>query len=127
MDGDNRSVGSCSDWALISRSTCIANQSTFRAGINSLAVLVQETMALDPFAPAVFAFCNRRRDRMKLLFFDRSGFVLVLKRLTEDKFRWPRREVPVVLLTTEQLHWILDGIDIDAMIRHPALQYQIAG
>ncbi|WP_084629622.1 IS66 family insertion sequence element accessory protein TnpB [Mesorhizobium sp. LSHC412B00] len=52
----------------------------FRAGINSLAVLVQETMALDPFAPAVFAFCNRRRDRMKLLFFDRSGFVLVLKR-----------------------------------------------
>ncbi|RUM96349.1 hypothetical protein EET67_18550 [Pseudaminobacter arsenicus] len=36
----------------------------FRAGINSLAVLVQETMALDPFAPAVFAFCNRRRDRM---------------------------------------------------------------
>ncbi len=47
----------------------------FRAGINSLAVLVQETMELDPFAPAVFAFCNRRRDRMKLLFFDRSGFV----------------------------------------------------
>src|SRR3954466_1195103 len=91
----------------------------FRAGINSLAVLVQETMALDPFAPAVFAFCNRRRDRVKLLFFDRSGFVLILKRLTEDKFQWPRQEVPVVTLTTEQLHWILDGIDIDAMIRHP--------
>ncbi|NHT77024.1 IS66 family insertion sequence element accessory protein TnpB [Rhizobiaceae bacterium CRRU44] len=99
----------------------------FRAGINSLAVLVQETMALDPFAPAVFAFCNRRRDRVKLLFFDRSGFVLILKRLTEDKFRWPRGEVTVVTLTTEQLHWILDGIDIDAMIRHPVWQYQIAG
>ncbi|KAB1083521.1 IS66 family insertion sequence element accessory protein TnpB [Neorhizobium galegae] len=99
----------------------------FRAGINSLAVLVQESMALDPFAPAVFAFCNRRHDRVKLLFFDRSGFVLILKRLTEDKFRWPRREVPVVTLTTEQLHWILDGIDIDAMIRHPVRQYQIAG
>ena len=99
----------------------------FRAGINSLAVLVQETMALDPFAPAVFAFCNRRRDRMKLLFFERSGFVLVLKRLTEDKFRWPRREARVVTLTTEQLHWILDGIDIDAMIRHPVRQYQVAG
>ncbi|MFA1676765.1 IS66 family insertion sequence element accessory protein TnpB [Rhizobium mongolense] len=72
----------------------------FRAGINSLAVLVQETMALDPFTPAVFAFCNRRLDRMKLLFFDRSGFVLVLKRLTEDKFRWPRRQEAVVTLTT---------------------------
>ncbi|MBY4592301.1 MULTISPECIES: IS66 family insertion sequence element accessory protein TnpB [Rhizobium] len=98
-----------------------------RAGINSLAVLVQETMALDPFAPAVFAFCNRRRDRVKLLFFDRSGFVLILRRLTEGKFRWPRREVLVVTLTTEQLHWILDGIDIGAMIRHPVRQYQIAG
>lgn len=50
----------------------------FRTGINSLAVLVQEEMELDPFAPAVFAFCYRRRDRMKLLFFDRSGFVMVL-------------------------------------------------
>ncbi|WFU25555.1 IS66 family insertion sequence element accessory protein TnpB [Bradyrhizobium sp. CB1717] len=99
----------------------------FRAGINSLAVLVQETMALDPFAAAVFAFCNRRCDRMKLLFFDRSGFVLVLKRLTEDKFRWPRREAAVVRLTTEQLHWILDGIDIDAMVRHPVRQYKVAG
>ena len=99
----------------------------FRAGINSLAVLVQETMALDPFAPAVFVFCNRRRDRTKLLFFDRSGFVLVLKRLTEDKFRWPRRQETVVTLTTEQLHWILDGIDIDAMVRHPVRHYQVAG
>jgi transposase len=102
-------------------------QIDFRAGINSLAVTVQETMALDPFAPAVFAFCNRRRDRMKLLFFDRSGFVLVLKRLTEDKFRWPRRQETVVTLTTEQLHWLLDGIDIDAMVRHPVRQYQVAG
>jgi transposase len=53
---------------------------------------------------------------MKLLFYDRSGFVLVLKRLSEDKFRWPRRQEAVVTLTTEQLHWILDGIDIDAMV-----------
>lgn len=99
----------------------------FRAGINSLAVRVQETMGLDPFASGVFAFCNRRRDRMKLLFFDRSGFVLVLKQLSEDKFRWPRREDTVVRLTTEQLHWILDGIDIDAMVRHPVRHYQVAG
>jgi len=61
---------------------------------------------------------------MKLLFFDRWGFVLVLKRLAKDKFRWPRRQER---LTTEQLHWILDGIDIDAMVRHPVRQYQVAG
>jgi len=70
---------------------------------------------------------TRWRDRTKLLFFDRSGFVLVVKRLTEDKFRWPRRQETVVTLTTEQLHWILDGIDIDAMVRHPVRHYQLAG
>lgn len=99
----------------------------FRAGINSLAVRVQETMGLDPFACGVFAFCNRRRDRLKLLFFDRSGFVLILKQLSEDKFRWPRRHDTVVRLTAEQMHWILDGIDIDAMVRHPVRHYQVAG
>ncbi|MBZ9792534.1 IS66 family insertion sequence element accessory protein TnpB [Rhizobium sp. 3T7] len=77
--------------------------------------------------PSRSILCRCRHHRMKLLFFDRSGFALVLKRLTEDKFRWPRREVPVVVLTTEQLHWILDGIDIDAMVRHPVRQYQVAG
>lgn len=57
----------------------------------------------------------------------KTASVLVLKRLTEDKFRWPRRQEAVVTLTTEQLHWILNGIDIDAMVRHPVRQYQAAG
>ena len=74
----------------------------FRAGINSLAIRVEQSMGLNPFERAVFAFCNRRRTRIKLLFFDRSGFVLVLKALTQDKFRWPRRPETVVLLDAEQ-------------------------
>ena len=69
----------------------------------------------------------RFSDRVKILFFDRSGFVLVLKRLSEDKFCWPRREAAVVALTSEQLHWVLEGIDIDAMARHPVRRYQVAG
>lgn len=99
----------------------------FRAGINSLAILVEQSMGLSPFERAVFVFCNRRRTRMKLLFFERSGFVLVLKALPEDRFRWPRREAPVVTLDTEQLRWLLDGIDLDAMVRHPVRQYEFVG
>jgi transposase len=53
--------------------------------------------------------------------------VLVVKQLSEDKFRWPRRHDTVVRLTSEQMHWILDGIDIDAMVRHPVRHYQVAG
>ena len=99
----------------------------FRRGINSLAILVEQSMGLNPFERAAFAFCNRRRTRMKLLFFDRSGFVLVLKALTEDQFRWPKRAETVVALTAEQLRWLLDGIDIDAMVPHPVRQYQFVG
>jgi len=51
----------------------------------------------------------------------------VLKRLAEDKFRWPRRPDLIVTLTTEELHWLLDGIDLDAMVRHPVRQYQLVG
>ncbi|EJL35173.1 IS66 family insertion sequence element accessory protein TnpB [Novosphingobium sp. AP12] len=99
----------------------------FRCGINSLAILVEQSMGLNPFERAAFAFCNRRRTRMKLLFFDRSGFVLVLKALTEDKIRWPKRAETVVALTAKQLRWLLDGIDIDAMVPHPVRQYQFVG
>ena len=45
----------------------------FRIGINGLAILVEQAMQLDPFGRAVFGFCNRRRDRIRLLFYDRSG------------------------------------------------------
>ena len=45
--------------------------------------------------------------------------MLVLKRFTEDRFRWPRREIAVVTLSIEQLYWILEGLDIEAMVRVP--------
>lgn len=98
----------------------------FRAGINSLAIVVEQSMGLDPFQRAVFAFCNRRRDRIKLLIYDRSGFWMLLKRLEADRFHWPRSQDAVLTLTTEELHWLLDGINI-AAVRHPVRQYQSVG
>lgn len=95
----------------------------FRFGMNSLITLVTQEMKLDPFARAVFAFRNRRSDRIKLLLYDRTGFWLMLRRLEEDRFVWPRRQQAVIELTTEQLHWLLDGINIDAMRRHSGRQY----
>jgi transposase len=95
----------------------------FRAGINSLVTLVEQWMQLDPFARTVYAFHNRGRNRVKLLLYDQSGFWLMLKRLEADHFAWPRRQQAVIELTTEQLHWLLDGIDIDAVRRHPKREY----
>jgi transposase len=98
----------------------------FRAGMNSLVTLVEQSMQLDPFSRSVFAFHNRRRDRIKLLLYDRSGFWLMMKRLETDRFVWPRQPQAVIELTIEQLHWLLDGIDIGAMRRHPARAYRHA-
>ncbi|WP_240462177.1 IS66 family insertion sequence element accessory protein TnpB [Burkholderia sp. Nafp2/4-1b] len=85
--------------------------------------MVEQAMQLDPLARAVFGFHNRKRDRVKLLLYDRAGFWLMMKRLEVDRFAWPRRQQTVIELTVEQLHLLPDGVDVDAVRRHPARQY----
>ncbi|WP_157649384.1 IS66 family insertion sequence element accessory protein TnpB [Burkholderia ubonensis] len=98
----------------------------FRAGLNTLVTMVEQSMQLDPLARAVFAFHNRKRDRVKLLLYDRAGFWLMLKRLEVDRFAWPRRQQAVIELTVDQLHLLLDGVDIDALRRQPEKSYVYA-
>ena len=88
-----------------------------------LAILVEQTLGLDPFATAVYVFSNRRRNRVKLLGWDRNGFWLLSKRLEQDRFVWPD-EATVPTLTVEQLHWLLDGIDLAALRKHPRRLYK---
>ncbi len=90
----------------------------FRKSINGLAALVQHDLGFDPFARAVYVFPNRRRDRVKILGWDRNGFWLLQKRLEDQRFVWPRGGAHVVELTVQQLHWLLDGIDLAAMRGH---------
>lgn len=95
----------------------------FRLNINGLSALVQKALGMDPFAACVYVFSNRRRNRVKILGWDRNGFWLLLKRLEEDRFIWPGEAV-VPTLTVEQLHWLLEGIDIGVVQRHPKRQYE---
>ena len=59
----------------------------FRKGINGLSILVEETLQRDPFSEQLFVFCNRRRDRVKILTFQKGGFVLWYKRLERGRFK----------------------------------------
>lgn len=95
----------------------------FRVGLNGLAVMVEYALGLDPFTEAVYVFSNRRRDRVKILGWQRNGFWLLMKRLEEDRFIWPDA-VSVPTLTVEQLHWLLDGIDLAVVQKHPRRIYQ---
>lgn len=94
----------------------------FRAGLNSLAILVEQALGLDPFAEAVFVFRNRRCDRVKILGWQRNGFWMLMKRLEEDRFIWPDAAT-VPTLTVEQLHWLLDGVDLAVARKHPERFY----
>ena len=60
----------------------------FRRGIDGLARLCQESLQHDPFAGAVFVFCNRKRTALKLLMYDGQGFWLCHKRLSQGRFPW---------------------------------------
>lgn len=97
-----------------------------RKSINGLSALVEQALGLDPFAAAVYVFSNRRRNRIKLLLWDRTGFWLLMKRLEADRFVWPKQS-SVVELTVEQLHWLLEGIDIAAIRPHKTQKYLRAG
>jgi transposase len=96
-----------------------------RKSIDGLAVLVEQELGLDPFAPALFVFCNRKRDKIKALYWERAGFVLWYKRLEKHRFAWLRGsgEDPV-RFTGRELNWLLDGIDIFEMKPHETLCFE---
>jgi len=97
----------------------------FRKGINTLSILVEETLCLDPFSEQLFVFCNRKRDKVKILYWERNGFCLWQKRLEKARFKWPRREAAdVITLTGQQLNWLLDGYDVMQMKPHEALFFK---
>lgn len=97
----------------------------FRKQMRSLSVLVQEELELDPFSSHLFAFCNRRRDHVRLLYWERNGFAMWQKKLETDKFPWPRAvNQEVVELSGRELNWLLDGMDVFAMQPHHELFYE---
>jgi transposase len=67
-----------------------------RKSINGLSMLVEEQFELDLFNGSYFAFCNRRPDIVKILYWAENGFCVWMKRLEKDVFRWPESEQEVV-------------------------------
>src|ERR1700722_11412081 len=84
-----------------------------RRGFDGLAELVRQHLSGDPLSGHVFVFRNKRGDRVKLLYWDEDGYVIVYKRLEEGTFRWPAvaEGQPSVALRAAELAILLGGID----------------
>ena len=95
----------------------------FRKSFRGLAAIVEMELGHNLFEGALYAFTNRRRDKIKLLYWEDNGFVLYYKSLAEEKFHWPGGEDELVSLTGQQINWLLDGYDLAAMKGHKKLHY----
>lgn len=82
-----------------------------RKQINGLSVIIEEELNLDPLNGNLYLFCNKNRRRLKILYWDRNGFCLWLKRLEQDKFPWPKNSEESKEITKLQLEMLLDGIN----------------
>ena len=93
-----------------------------RRGIDGLATIVQQEFSLDPFTNTLFLFCGRRRDRIKALYWEGNGFVLLYKRLESGSFQWPRSEAEARQLTAQQYRWLMEGLSIEQPKAHKAVK-----
>ena len=97
---------------------------SMKKSFDGLAVLAQEVLRQNPLGPHLFVFRNKPADKIKLLWWDRNGFVIWYKRLEKNRFRFPMPNKPCVVLTTQELELLLDGIDLKKLRRFPILNYE---
>jgi transposase len=83
----------------------------FRKGVMGLAAIVEAEFKADPFSGVIYVFRSKRADRIKLLFWDGTGICMLIKRLEDARFCWPRIEDGVMRLSPAQLSALLEGLE----------------
>ena len=94
-----------------------------RKAINGLSLLVEGEFGLNPFDGSLFVFCNRRRNLLKILYYDTNGFCLFLKRLEQGVFRWPMKGDTPLRINRRELNWLLDGLNLKQPGAHAEISY----
>jgi transposase len=97
-----------------------------RKSIDGLSALVSAVFELDLFSDKWFVFCNKQRDKMKILHWDTNGFWLYYRRLERQRFKWPVQTGPVLCISRRQLQWLLDGLNIEQPKAHRAVHAKVA-
>ena len=94
-----------------------------RKNFDGLSSIVTASFKKNPLSDGIFVFVNKKRDRMKLLFWDRHGYWLLYKRLEAGRFQMPPtdtasdKNIESLQITYEQLMFIIEGIDLSSVKR----------
>ena len=95
-----------------------------RKQANGLSVLVEQELNKNPFAGGVYVFCNRARTIIKIITWEKNGFVVWSKRLEKEKFPWPKKSAhQSISMNGEELNWILNGVNLWAIKPHETLNF----
>jgi len=96
-----------------------------RKGINGLSEIIDLENMGSIKGNNLFVFCGKRRNSLKILYFDKSGFALWQKNLDADRFSWPKKITEeIVILTSEQMSFLLEGYDVWKMKPFAELQFE---
>ena len=95
-----------------------------RKAMNGLALIVEAELNLNPLDGSLFVFCNRRRNILKVLYYDHNGFCLFMKRLESATFRWPMAPETPLQISKRELGWLLDGLELRQPNAHRENRYK---
>ena len=98
-----------------------AGATDLRKSFDTLAGVVRESLRMDPLSGHLFVFTNSRKNRIKILFWDNTGWWLCAKRLEAGTLAWPASPTPSIELSSEELTLLLSGIDLSKTHRRPWL------
>jgi transposase len=88
----------------------------FRKQIPSLCSIVRDNFKTNPYNKSAYIFCNKKRNSIKVLCYDKNGFILAQKTLLDTekmKFQWPRNSSELRNISKQQLNWLLSGLKIE--------------
>jgi transposase len=103
-----------------------AGSTDMRKAVNGLMVLVCDVLQADPFSSHLFVFCNRLRDKIKILYWHNNGFWLFYRRLEKQRFWWPAGGEQVSIeITARELGWLLEGLDVTQVKAHKTARFSV--
>jgi transposase len=103
----------------VNRVYLVSGVTDMRKAINGLSIIISEQLDGNPFSGSVYVFCNRQRDKLKILYWECNGFWLYYRCLEKGKFQWPMGKYPQTYgMTRRELQWLLDGLSFTQKQAH---------